>query len=311
MSNTSELESINSVCTTAEELIKSEDFMRWVTIILEKVKTFNKDSILSLFIKLQSWDDLDDEEREDLNSFVSDTKVARLWQDLLSKLGNVSNKAETKNQKETKVFSNFLEEILSENWFKKVQSYVWGVAKITDLILDEYAWMKKMKIEVNWEEKEIWLDEENLKVDSSEWKEKEIAGTKVKINEEWDITEFLEWELAWEQLFTCDAAMREVQKRWKRLPFVDDENREFQAIIDKVWVEEFMKLFPGDRYYDWNWQGETRKTNFWGRGSYSCFWSSSSGGKDMPHMIFFEDGSNSRRYWYTKTKGFSVRCIRD
>jgi len=28
------------------------------------------------------------------------------------------------------------------------------------------------------------MDEENLRVDSSEWKEKEIGGVKVKINEE-------------------------------------------------------------------------------------------------------------------------------
>ena len=303
MSNTQELESINSVCTTSEELIKSEDFMRWVTIILEKVKTFNKDYILSLFTKLQSWEDLDDEEREDLNSFVSGTKVSRLWQELLSKLSNVSVNVKTNNTAELTSFSALLNNIFAENWFKKVQWYVWEVAKITDLTLDEYTWMKKIKIEVNWEEKEVYMDEANLRVDSSEWKEKEIAGTKVKINEEWDITEYLEWELAWEQLFTWDAAMREAQKQWKRLPLADDNNKEFQAIIDKVWVEEFMKLFPGGRCTD--------GSDFWRRGGSTCFWSGSSVEVSADSMEFLRGDSKAFRRWDRKADGLSVRCIKD
>ena len=250
MSNISELKSISSVCTTAEELIKSEDFMRWVTIILEKVKTFNKDYILSLFTKLQNSETLDDKEREDLNSFVSDSKVSRLWQELLSKLENVSVNVKTENRKELSSFSNLLEEIFSEDWFKKVQKYVWEVANITELTLNEYEWFTKVSIELNWETKEVYLENTNLKIDSSEWKEKEIDWIKVKINPEWDITEYLEWELMWEQLFTWEAAKRETEKQWKRLPLADDDNKEFQAIIDKVWVEEFMKLFPGYRYTD-------------------------------------------------------------
>ena len=230
MSNTSELESISSVCTTVEELIKSEDFMRWVTIILEKVKIFNKDYILSLFSKLQNSETLDDEERKDLNSFVSDSKVSILWQEFLSKLRNVSVNVKTNNASELTSFSELLNSVFTEDWFKKVQSYIWEVANITELTLNEYEWMRKLKIEVNWEEKEVYMDEENLKVDSSEWKEKEIGWVKVKINPEWDITEYLEWELAWEQLFTWDAAMRESKKQWKRLPFADDDKVNFSLV---------------------------------------------------------------------------------
>ena len=48
MSNISELESISSVCTTAEELIKSEDFMRWVTIGFKSIKIMTR-----TFIKIR------------------------------------------------------------------------------------------------------------------------------------------------------------------------------------------------------------------------------------------------------------------
>ncbi len=304
MSNTSDLKSINSVCTTAEELIKSEDFIRWVTIILEKVKTFNKDYILSLFSKLQNNDTLDEEEREDLNSFVSDSRVSRLWQELLSKLGNVSVNVKTNNTSELTSFSELLNSVFAEDWFKKVQSYIWEVANITELTLNEYEGMRKFKIELNWEEKEVYMDEENLKVDSSEWKEKEIDWIKVKINTEWDITEYLEWELAGEQLFTWDAAMRESEKQWKRLPLADDDNKEFQAIIEKVWVKEFNKLFPGCR--------DTDGSGFSTRGYGLFLWSASSSDEDDAYSIVLTKGdSSSYRYWNGKSLGFSVRCFKD
>ena len=304
MSNISKLESINSVCTTSEELIKSEDFMRWITIILERVKTFNKDYILSLFTKLQSWEDLDDEERKDLNFFVSDSKVSRLWQELLSKLRNVSVNVKTNNTDELINFSELLNSIFAEDWFKKVQSYVWEVVNITELTLNEYEGMKKIKIELNWEEKEVYMDEENLRVDSSEWKEIEIGGVKVKINEEWDITEYLEWELAWEQLFTWHAAMRESEKRWKRLPLADEDNREFQAVIKKVWVKEFNKLFPGYR--------NTDGSDFWYRGSGLYLWSASSNDGDNAYSMRMGKGdSDAFRYWDGKAGGLSVRCFKD
>lgn len=303
MSNISGVESINSVFTTSEELIKSEDFMRWITIILEKVKTFNKDYILSLFTKLQSWEDLDDEERKALKSFVSDSEVSRLWQELLSKLRNASVNVKTNNTDEWIIFSELLNSIFAEDWFKKVQSYVWEVANITELTFNEYEGMKKIKIELNWEEKEIYMDEENLRVDSRQWKEKEIGGVKVKINEEWDITEYLEWELAWEQLFTWDAAMRESKKRWKRLAL---DNSEFQAIIEKVWVKEFNKLFPGYRDTDWS--------DFWNRDIYLYLWSASSYDEDeyFAYLIYIgKDDSYATPDFNSKAFGLSVRCFKD
>lgn len=35
-----------------------------------------------------------------------------------------------------------------------------------------------MEIELNWEIKEVWLENENLKVDSGDWEEKEINWVK-------------------------------------------------------------------------------------------------------------------------------------
>lgn len=304
MSNISELESINSVCTTSEELIKSEDFMRWITIILEKVKTFNKDYILSLFTKLQNNDTLDEEEKEDLNSFVWDSKVSRLWQELLSKLRSVSVNVKTNNTDELTSFSELLNSIFAEDWFKKVQSYVWEVANITELTLNKYEGMKKIKIELNWEKKEVYMDEANLRVDSSEWKEKEIGGIKVKINQDGDITEYLEWELAWEQLFSWDAAMRESEKQWKRLLFADDDNKEFQAVIEKVWVKEFNKLFPGYR--------DTVGSDFCHRGSHLYLWSASSSAEGSAYNMNMGKGaSDANRHWDNKAFGLSVRCFKD
>ena len=304
MSNTSELESISSVCTTPMELIKSEDFMRWIGIILKKVNKFDKEYISSLFTKLQNGETLADNEKWDLTSFVQDEKVAEQWQKLLSRLSDSPNKAETKNQKDTFAFANFLEEMFAEDWYKKVEQCIWEVAEITELSLNRYEWFRKVSIKVKWDEREVYLEETTLKVDSSSWEEKTINWTKVKVNPEWDVTEYLEWEFVWEQLFTWDSAMREAEKQWKRLPFADDENPEFQAIIEEVWIEEFMKLFPGYRY--------RCSSAFWSRGNDTFYWSASTFGGDHAYgMEFYKWDSKAYRYWNTKDYGLSVRCLKD
>jgi len=210
MSNTSELESINSVCTTAEELIKSED------------------------------------------------------------------------------------------WLKKAQWDVWKIAKRIDLTLDKYRWMKKKKFELNWEEKEVYMDEANLRVDSSNWHEIEIGWIKAKSNINLDIIEYLEWEVMWEQLFTFNAAMREAKNMWKRLLFVD----EFQSIIEKEWVEKFNKLLPGYYYL--------REACFKHTGSSLSFWATSSDG-DYAYQIDICDGLvsvNSCMFNFLYHR-LSARCVMD
>ena len=190
--------------------------------------------------------------------------------------------------------------IKTEDWFKKVQSHARKVANSTGSILNTYKWFTQVKIEVNWKTKEIYLENENLRVDSSKWGKEKIWRVKVKINDQWDITEYLKWELAWEQLFTWQSAMREAKKQWKRLPADLDE---FQAIIDKVWVEEFMKKLPGCR--------NTFGSNFWSRGRGVYFWSTSTNGDNAGTVAFGKSSTEAYRDWNEKDYGFSVRCIKD
>ena len=309
--STTKLKEVTSVCTTPKELIKSADFIRWLKIILWQVKIFNEDYILWLFTKLQNDEVLDEEEKEELLKFVSDDKVAKKWQELLSKLANVSINVNLNSSlsnfnsslSNLSSFSELLNNIFSEDWYKKVTKYVWEVADMTKLTLNAYEWFTKLQIEVNWETREIYLENENLRVDSSNWKEKKIWWVKVKINPEWDITEYLEWELVWQQLFTQQSAEREAKKLWKRLPFAHDENKEFQAIIEKVWVAEFMKLFPGFRNIDWR--------VFWFIGDYAYFWSASVVWGDAYNMVFYKGDSRALRIWDDMSYGFSVRCVKD
>ena len=297
MPNTIELKSISSVCTTAKELITSEDFLRWIEIILKKVKYFDKDYICWLFIKLQNSEDLNKDEKESLEIFMLDSKVSELWQELLSRLKNVSIKPEIKNIEELSSFLKLLEEIFSEDWFKKVQAYVWEVANITELTLNKYEWMKKVSIKINWERKNIYMDELNLKVDSDKWEEKEIDWKRVKINPERDIIEYLDWKLTWEQLFTWRAVMRESKKKWKRLP----DDKEFQAIIDEVWVEEFNKLSPGyhagGRFYNYD--------------TVLNFWTASKSGSTHNIVYLMEGYADFVDQEVQKDSMFSVCCIND
>ena len=301
MPNTIESESISSVCTTAEELIKSKDFLKWIKIILEKVKYFDEDYkkyIYKLFTKLQNSEDLEKVEKEDLKKFMLDPTVSELWQELLSKLKNVSVEVKANNSKELSSFSKLLEEIFSEDWVKKVQSYVWEVANTTELTLNKYDWMKKVSIKIDWKTKILYMDKLNLKVDSSQWEKIEIDLGSEKINPERDITEFLEWNLIWEQLFNLEAAKRELEKQWKRLP----DNKELQAIIYEIWVKEIKKLFLGYHedsiFYNYKYGGLN-------------FWTATNSGSTYNSISLFEGCTDFKVQTAQKLSMFSVCCIKD
>jgi hypothetical protein len=174
-----------------------------------------------------------------------------------------------------------------------------------DNIFELYAWMRKLQIMVNWETKEIYLDNENLRVDSSGWEVKQIKWHNVKVNPEWDITEYLDWPEVWQQLFYNKSTLeREAKKMWKRLPFAHNENKEFQAIIDIVGIKHFMKIFPGCRYI--------AGSDFCLRGDIAYFWSASLDG-DRAYSMIFNNRWDTRlsRDWNYISLWFSVRLVKD
>lgn len=115
------------------------------------------------------------------------------------------------------------------------------VSNETRELVDWILWMKKIQIETNWETKEIYLDDQNLRIDSLNWKIIEIDWRNVKINPEWDIIEYTDWPAVGEQLFTIAAAIRESKKLWKIVLNRD----ETKAVIEAVWIKDFTKVHPG------------------------------------------------------------------
>lgn len=177
-------------------------------------------------------------------------------------------------------------------------------SEIVKQTLNSYNWMTKIKILVNWEEREIYLDNENFKVDSSNWQIMTVDKPdwnwfmNIKVNPERDIVEYLEWEYAWQQLFEWIWVVeREAKKIWKRLPFSHDENNEFQWIIDNNWEWEFRKTFP--------WIYRTNGT-FWLVGQHSSFWTASDNNWEAYAMIFDKDG----KFWVRRStkKGVFLSC---
>jgi len=194
--------------------------------------------------------------------------------------------------------------IVLEDWGEIIHECVWEFVNKARVALNGYEWMRKIQIEVNWEEKETWLDDENLKVDSSFWLIKEIDWEKVKINEEKDIIEYLEWKYKWNQLFNWYSAIREAKKQWKRLPFFSKNNREFESIINKIWEEEFVTSYNG--FYD------RAMNSFFHRGEIVYFLS---GSLYDEHQICYLDiirgGNRPNRYWCGKYRWMSVRLVKD
>ncbi len=259
------LSDINLVCTTPQELIKSPDFIKWLEIVLWQVKTFDKDCIVWLFKKLQNDEVLDAEEKEKLSKFVNDSKVAKKWQEFLSKLANLK----TNNTSEWLSFWQFLDGIFATDWYKKVQRHISEEADRVESILNPYEWMTQFILKPNWETREIYLDNENLRVDSSNWNITSIWTIKtwkmvVKINPEKDIIEDF---YSWEQYFTEKSAEREAKRLWKRLPARFSLPRQHKQISWEYWgYDEFKELSliraaindrnrnidPSEKYWEFN-----------------------------------------------------------
>lgn len=179
----------------------------------------------------------------------------------------------------------------------------------------KYEWFKKISIEVNWKNKEVYLENENLKVDSTNWEKTEIDWYDLKINPEWDIIEFIQaskdnecselWgNMIWAQLFTHEAAIREAKNEWKRLPNENDNNPEFQAIVDKIWMRklshEFGSFTPHSEYLI-----SSDSMNI------THLWSASLIDNEAFYMKIDHKNYYASRDYSEIKNFFSVRCIKD
>lgn len=308
--NLPELPIISSVCKTAEDIIKSEYFIKGLDIILKHVPTFDKNYINSIFEKIRNKQPLDVNEKKNLILFVKNKKVSELWERLLSRMKKNSISINFNSIDDLNSFSDLLKEIFSEDWYRKIVDSIWTVAEIVELTLNRYKWFKRLLIRVNWEKKEIYLENDNLKVDSSTWKITTFKWVKVKINAQKDIIELIEWSAIWEQLFTRDAAVREATNLWKRLPLVHLGNPELQAIIKKVWEKEFMKNFPGSKA-PWNWGFFDNNYSVYFRTGSSKFDKGSSKFDNKYNFSFDKWSNSSYIYWNDKSNFFSARCVKD
>jgi uncharacterized protein (TIGR02145 family) len=146
---------------------------------------------------------------------------------------------------------------------------------------------------------ELEFEEYNFKINSDNWKSKIIDWEKVKINPEWDITEFLIWDYKGEQLFTWNACIRETEKRNKRVPTEEEFN-----IILKTKEDFKNNKLAGNR--------NTDGVTFSNRGYGTYLWSSTAFDATNAYNRYLDyDISAVYRGNDNKTNGFSVRCLKD
>ena len=136
-------------------------------------------------------------------------------------------------------------------------------------------------------------------MDSTGWDEEIVSLLKVKINHEIGILEFLEWENAWEQLFSWDAASEEANKQWMRLPTWKD----FRWIINNLWIWEFKKNFTGCYSPDGN---DIKHKN-----SAIVLWTWESYFDEYAFFVHLDKGFSNITYdWRDKNFWLSVRWIK-
>jgi len=102
----------------------------------------------------------------------------------------------------------------------------------------------------------------------------------------------------WNYHFWHEAAKKEAEKQWFRLPTKEEiSSPEFKADIMQ------RDTFPGYRYRD--------SIEFWSRGSYLYLWSSYQYWDNAYSLVFNEWDSGAYDIWDDRVYGFSVVCIKD
>lgn len=143
--------------------------------------------------------------------------------------------------------------------------------------------------------KKLVLDDENFRI---------IGGFKpIEGNKEWLVNATNDvWanDKTGEQLFTWEAAVREVSKLkdGRRLPTID----ELCSFSDEEIKKPFNDLLAGYR---------GTGGSFYGRGSSANDWSSSESGGSAWLRLLYSGNPTVCRYTYSKAYGFSVRLVRE
>ncbi len=299
-----ELES-TQVCKTFIEIIQSDDFNRWVGIILDNNPKYGKEYYLLLFGKIRSWEELNDEEKKDIKVFLWDYRVEKLWKEIIWRLNLTSLKLKELTSAEDMIsWSDVLRELFSENWYertkKELLKILWEKDSKQPEIKSEESILTKIIIE--WKEKEIKVDKNNFKVErTDDWK-LITSPNWIKVYESptKDIWEYAEWEYKLEQLFTWNAAMRETAKQWKKMMTADYWKAIMNLMDYKKFKDKYNIKLCGYRSTFGNFNNIGNECNYW----------SSEFNENETRYIWF-DHSNYNNYQDDKSLGFSVRCYED
>ncbi len=160
----------------------------------------------------------------------------------------------------------------------------------------------------------VRFEERNFRVPSDGWPKKVLAdGRMIKTNQEGDITELLEGDLAGEQLFTWGAVLRETANAAKRLPSTEE------------WISAIRAVNPQIKPLG-SWQNDTSVrealslplAGYRGNLSTACclqgkqgyYWASSPTGPDG-HLVIVSETQVCPAYYSNGAHSFSVRCIAD
>ena len=156
--------------------------------------------------------------------------------------------------------------------------------------------IRQLLDELEKKETKIELEDHNFRVNSDGWKKITVDGKEYLEAPTGDIWEILENDYRGEQLFTWDAAIRETKKAGKRMP-TDEE-------FDEITNDNIKNIvYPGYR---------AANGSFSPRGDGALLWSSSEYSSTRAWRRGLRCISATvSRYYYDKTGGFSVRCVKD
>jgi len=131
------IEEIKTACETPLELFKSDEFLKWVKIILKKINFDNTDYILSIFTKAINKEQLNTIEESILLSILKNKDFEEYWNKLLKRLPESKITTDFKNSENLDKFNDLFKEIKSYDWLNLIiDTFILSIRNKTDEITD-------------------------------------------------------------------------------------------------------------------------------------------------------------------------------
>ncbi len=249
----------STVCETPYELFNSNEFRRWINILLKKFPEYDYDKINLILDKYISWEKLEDEELAYLWYFFDDPRIEEEWNKILSSLKIKWDKKLVSN---SYLWSDLVKHLFSGYWFSFIRSELFNNLSSDNVFLNEDNVKKSLSNlnpsrikDKNWLSLDNWKLSKQLKlyqVISFKSAKEVISGVVTKIDFDWVIISFYKnWNIEEKKVFYDQEWLLDFSDMWFEFCYIRKPSKSKLTKDLNDFLDSYKESYS-DFFYDRN-----------------------------------------------------------